>query len=164
MADFAELDGQNIVKRVIVISDENCKIDDVENENAGINYCKSLYGSSTTWKQTKQGGFRHIHAGVGYSYNSDDDVFIKPSPYASWILNSNYEWEPPIRFDSSLGTAVESGISFDQNEQFIATTLGPNRRGIYIWDESVYQSDNTRGWVLIDQTPPEADSVRPDDN
>jgi hypothetical protein len=164
MAHFAELDSQNIVKRVIVISDENCKIDNVENETAGINYCKSLYGSNTTWKQTKQGGFRHIHAGVGYSYNSDDDVFIKPSPYASWILNSNHEWEPPVRFDSSLGTAVESGIPFDQNEQFIATTLGPNRRGIYIWDESVYQSDNTLGWVLIDQTPTEADSVRPDDN
>jgi hypothetical protein len=40
---------------------------------------------------------RGNYAGPGYSYDSDRDVFIPPSPYPSWVLNTNtYQWEPPI--------------------------------------------------------------------
>jgi len=29
-------------------------------------------------------------------YNYDDGVFYAPRPYPSWILDSNYTWNPPI--------------------------------------------------------------------
>ena len=36
-------------------------------------------------------------AGIGYTYDAQNDVFIAPQPYASWTLNeSNWTWEPPV--------------------------------------------------------------------
>ena len=43
MANFAELDSNNIVKRVIVISnDNNINSDGNEDESVGIAFCRSL--------------------------------------------------------------------------------------------------------------------------
>ena len=53
MAHFAELDSKNIVKQVIVIDNRvllNSDGDEVE--QLGIDYCKSLFGEKTNWKQT----------------------------------------------------------------------------------------------------------------
>ncbi len=33
--------------------------------------------------------------GIGWTYNSEVDVFIAPQPYPSWALDSNYDWQPP---------------------------------------------------------------------
>jgi hypothetical protein len=35
-------------------------------------------------------------AGIGYTYDADKDVFISPSPFASWVLNADYLWEAPV--------------------------------------------------------------------
>jgi hypothetical protein len=37
---------------------------------------------------------RGIYAGIGYSYNSDEDIFISPQPFASWIRSGSL-WNPP---------------------------------------------------------------------
>jgi hypothetical protein len=40
---------------------------------------------------------RANYAGIGYSYDSVNDVFISPKPYASWVLNTQtFLWESPI--------------------------------------------------------------------
>lgn len=40
---------------------------------------------------------RGNYAGIGYSYNHINDVFIAPKPYPSWTLNeSTWLWEAPI--------------------------------------------------------------------
>ena len=57
MAHFAELDDNNVVKRVIVV--RNSEITDVngkEVESIGISYCQRLYGADTKWKQTSRSG------------------------------------------------------------------------------------------------------------
>lgn len=78
MAHFAELDLNNIVKRVIVV--DNDKLFDENNlevEEIGINYCKSIFGNDTLWKQTSyNGNFRSIYAYPGCSYDEKNDVFI----------------------------------------------------------------------------------------
>ncbi len=33
--------------------------------------------------------------GIGYTYDSNADVFIAPQPYPSWTLNENNDWQPP---------------------------------------------------------------------
>lgn len=33
--------------------------------------------------------------GIGYSYNSVNNVFIAPQPYPSWSLDENLDWQPP---------------------------------------------------------------------
>ena len=35
-------------------------------------------------------------AGVGYTYDKENDVFIPPKPYNSWVLDETvFDWEPP---------------------------------------------------------------------
>jgi len=78
MAHFAELDSNNIVKRVIVV--DNDKLFDENNlevEEIGVNYCKSIFGNDTNWKQTSyNANYRSIYAYPGCSYDEVNDVFI----------------------------------------------------------------------------------------
>lgn len=99
MAHFAELDANNVVKRVVVVS--NSEITDGngnEIENTGILYCQRLYGDDTRWKQTSyNSNMRKRHAGIGMIYNEELNAFIRPKPYTSWTLNSDTaEWDPPV--------------------------------------------------------------------
>ena len=97
MAHFAKLNSNNIVEQVIVIS--NNMLEDSEGneiEQIGIDFCKTLYGSDTIWVQTSyNANTRKQYAGVGYTYDSTNDVFIVPQPFASWTLDSNHDWQPP---------------------------------------------------------------------
>ena len=133
MAHFAELDSNNVVKRVIVISnDNNVDSDGNEDESVGIAFCRSLYGANTNWKQTSYNeNMRKLYAGKGCLYNAELDIFTDPQPYPSWTLNtSTGRWVCP------LGDAPEL------TEEQVAA------RSYYEWDEDAYQADNTTGWVL----------------
>jgi len=71
MAHFAELDDDNKVLRVIVVPDER--------EHEGETWCNSLLGGR--WKQTSyNGNMRGMFAGIGYTYDSDLDEFVPPTP------------------------------------------------------------------------------------
>ena len=64
--------------------------------------------SPGTWIQTsyntygnkhKLGGtpVRGNYAGIGYTYDATNDVFIEPKPFPSWVLNeSTWLWEAPV--------------------------------------------------------------------
>lgn len=40
---------------------------------------------------------RGNYAGVGYTYDAENDVFYPPAPFPSWILNTTtWLWEPPV--------------------------------------------------------------------
>ena len=99
MAHFAEIDDDNIVTRVIVVSDDDCK-DQAGNEveSIGAAFCNNLI--SGRWVQTSyNGNIRKRYAGIGYSYNEQYDVFIAPRPFDSWILNTTtFDWEPPVPY------------------------------------------------------------------
>ena len=109
MAHFAQLDENNTVLQVLVIgnddtSDENGN----EVEAIGVEFCKSLFGSNTIWKQTSyntKGGehllggtpFRKNYAAIGFKYDETLDAFIPPKPFPSWTLNEDTcLWEAPI--------------------------------------------------------------------
>ena len=99
MAHFAEIDDDNTVTRVIVVSDDDCK-DQAGNEveSIGAAFCNNLI--SGRWVQTSyNGNIRKRYAGIGYSYNEQYDVFIAPRPFDSWILNTTtFDWEPPVPY------------------------------------------------------------------
>ena len=120
MAHFAQLDENNIVTQVIVVSNEDIK-DSIgnENEEVGIAFCKNLLGRDTIWKQTSyNNSIRKNYAGIGFTYDATLDAFIAPKPYNSWILNeSTCIWESPV--------------------------LYPNDGNMYAWDEE------TTSWLLI---------------
>lgn len=142
MAHFAEIDSNNIVTQVVVVNndillDEN----GAEQESLGIAFLHNLYGSDKTWVQTsyhthgnehRLGGtpFRKNYAGVGFTWDSSLNGFIRPCPWPSWQNQFNSEkglYEPPL-------PRITDGY-------------------LYIWDEDLYQSDNTQGWVRAHQSP-----------
>lgn len=73
MAHFAELDKENKVIRVILVSNENAP-----DEKTGIKYIKSL-NIGGNWIQTSyNNNIRGKFAGIGDIYNSEQDVFYTP--------------------------------------------------------------------------------------
>ena len=95
MAHFAQLDENNLVTNVIVVANEELMEDGVESEAKGIAFCQSLFGGN--WKQTSyNGNMRKNYAGIGYTYQADIDAFVAPKPYASWVLNIDAQWYPPV--------------------------------------------------------------------
>lgn len=133
MAYFAELNSDNIVLRVISVADKDtADADGNEVESIGIAFCKSLCGSDTNWIQTSyNNNIRVRYAGIGYKYHSDRNAFIPAQPFPSWVINNTtIDWESPIA--EPILTDAE---------------IADNK--YYSWNESLYQSDNTKGWVLI---------------
>lgn len=103
MAHFAQLDQNNTVLQVIVVSNaDTLDTNGNESEESGVVFCKLLFGEDTVWKQTSYNGrIRGVYAGVGYTYREDLDRFVPPSPYPSWTFNeTTYEWDPPIPYPS----------------------------------------------------------------
>lgn len=97
MAHFAELDGNYVVTKVIVINNET--IDNLpfpESEPVGIAFCQSLFGPETVWLQTSyNANYRKNYASIGGSYLQEYDAFIAPSPGPNWVLNMvTFQWEP----------------------------------------------------------------------
>jgi hypothetical protein len=123
MAHFAELDANNVVLRVIVVSNtDTADANGVEKEHIGAAFCERLFGG--TWKQTSyNGNKRKNYAGIGYTYREDIDAFVPPQPYASWTLNADAQWEAPVPMPTD-------GKRYSWDE----TTLS--------WVESVNESGN----------------------
>jgi hypothetical protein len=78
MAHFAEVDDDGNVLRVIVVNnDVVTNKHGVEDEELGVEFCKSLYGKNTLWKQTSYNGSkRRRYAGIGDKYHNEHDAFI----------------------------------------------------------------------------------------
>ena len=95
MAHFAQLDENNYVIQVIVVSNDDCLVDGIESESKGIEFCENLLGGR--WIQTSyNGNIRGRYGCVGYFYNETVDEFIAPQPYPSWSLDSSNEWQAPV--------------------------------------------------------------------
>ena len=93
MAHYAFLDTNNVVTEVIVGIDETELIEGLPPEEWYGNFrgqvCKRTSYNNNIRKQ---------YAGIGFTYNSDADIFIAPQPYPSWSLDSNYDWQSPSSF------------------------------------------------------------------
>ena len=79
MAHFARIDSNNVVRQVIVISDDVAPDPAPDNEQQGQAFIADVLGLSGTWLQTSyNGNFRGVYAGVGYTYDPDLDEFVAP--------------------------------------------------------------------------------------
>jgi hypothetical protein len=89
MAHYAFItDG--IVTEVITGIDETELIEGLDTETWYGNFrgqvCKRTSYNNNIRKQ---------YAGIGYTYDAVNDVFISPKPYPSWTLDDNFDWQPP---------------------------------------------------------------------
>ena len=146
MAHFAELELKQdptgftnedhlVVKRVVVIGNDvstsNGPLGENDKHVDGETYCQNLFGGGT-WKQTSYNhNFRKQYAGIDKRYDSVNDVFIQFQPYASWTLDSNFDWQPPVAFPSVQTYGDGSSyyiIEWDENNQkWIGYDLDSNR-------------------------------------
>lgn len=105
MAHYAFLNENNIVTEVIVGKDESELIDGLIPEEWYGNYrgqpCK---------RTSYNGNIRKQYAGIGYTYDETNDIFVSPQPYPSWTLDSNFDWQPPTPY--------------------------PENGDLYLWDET----------------------------
>jgi len=103
MAHFAKIES-GIVQEVIVIDNNDCGGGEFpQSELFGQEFIASL-GIEGTWKQTSyNNNFRKMYAGKGYAFDEVNDVFIAPQPYASWELDENFDWQPPIPMPETEG-------------------------------------------------------------
>lgn len=119
MAHFAEIDSNNIVLRVVVVSNNDTSdASGVEKEYIGAAFLESLLGGK--WVQTSyNGNIRKNYAGIGFTYDSTRDAFIPPKPYSSWILNEETcLWEAPVPMpqDDKMYTWDEETVSWKMAE------------------------------------------------
>ena len=170
MAHFAEIDESNIVVRVVVVANEDIadgRFASGESEEKGISFLQDLLGADTNWVQTSFNTHGNVHilggtplrgnyAGIGYTYNSDADLFYSPSPYPSWVLDENYIWQAPVTYvegyvwDEDTTSWVKpyspypSWVWSDENGEWTPPTPAPedlSEENPYNWDE------DTTSWV-----------------
>lgn len=135
MAHFAQLDPNNVVIQVVVVSNETIQnLPFPESDSVGVSFCQSLFGADTVWRQTSyNANFRKNYAGKGYVYDAARDAFIAPQPYPSWVLNeATCEWQAPIAYPVDAIPPVRDPITGE---------LTGGKR--YFWDEP------TVSWALV---------------
>lgn len=150
MGHWARIDNNNIVQEVLVITeteldtgnwgDKSKWIKTSYNTIQGKHYVPNATSQDFSTESADQSkALRFRFAGVGMYYDAINDVFYDIRPFdrhgnacSSWTLNtSTWEWNAPITRPTE-SMAQEAA------------------RFLYVWDETVYQSDNTKGWVIID--------------
>ena len=143
MAHFAKISEENIVLSVHAVDDGNAA-----SEPKGAAFLERVHGwPEHLWIQTsyntqnnqhKLGGtpFRGNYAGIGFSWDSENQIFWPPKPYPSHTKDvANAKWQAPHEHPA---------LTAEQEAQNEANT----HFWTYTWDEEAYQADNTAGWIL----------------
>ena len=136
MAHFAELDQNNKVLQVVVVSNEDVDANGGDESAEAETFVATIvpflpFGGA--WKQTSySGSFRKQYAGVGYFYNPSLDMFVVAQPYSSWSLDSNGDWLAPVTYPSVTEiSGLTVFTSWDEpNLQWLGST----------WSDNIYQS------------------------
>ena len=149
MAHFAKIGINGKVISVLTMGNKDMlNADGVEDESVGQQYLQ-LHNNwpAEMWIQTSYNtssnkhnsgdnskAFRGNYAGIGYTWDEDNQIFWPKKPYPSWVKNtSDAQWHSPIG-DAPAFTA-------EQTSQNQADT----HRWVYVWNEA------NQSWDLTDQ-------------
>ena len=148
MAHFAKLGANGKVIQVLTLNNgDMLNADGVEDERVGQQYLE-LHNNwpAQMWIQTSYNttgnkhnsgddskAFRGNYAGIGYTWDEDNNIFWPKKPYASWVKNTT-----DARWQSPIGDAP--ALTAEQESQNTAAT----HRWIYVWNEA------NQSWDLTD--------------
>ena len=157
MAHFAKLGINGKVLSVEVVADADCQgADNTEIEDVGIQFLTRIHGwplwaktsyntrankyynADGTEHSDQSKAYRGNYAGIGYTWDEDNNIFWPKKPFASWVKNTT-----TASWDSPIGAAP--ALTAEQQSQNDANT----HEWSYVWDEDAYQADNTAGWSLV---------------
>lgn len=126
MAHYAFIDDKNTVTEVIVGIDEDNTTDLPDDfasweefyGNKRGKTCKRTSYNTSANEHIKDGTpFRGNYACIGYTYDADNDVFIPPKPYDSWVINeTTWLWEAPVDKPALTEEQVNANNYYDWNE------------------------------------------------
>ena len=140
MAHFAKLGTNSKVIQVLTLNNSDMlTADGVEDETVGQQHLEQHNNwPAQMWIQTsyntvagvhKLGGtpLRGNYAGIGYTWDEDNNIFYPKKPYASWVLNtSDATWHSPIG---------------DAPDDLTAEEIAGNTT--YVWNEDSQEWDKT---------------------
>jgi len=146
MAHFAKIGANSKVIQVLTLDNQNMlNADGVEDESVGQQYLEihnnwpaqmwiqTSYNTGSNQHKEGKTPLRGNYAGIGYTWDEDNQIFWPKKPYASWVKhNESASWKSPI------GDAPE--LTEEQTSQNEADTHSWH----YVWNE-----DNTT-WDLTD--------------
>jgi len=148
MAHFAKLGSNGKVIQVLTLNNGDMfNADGVEDESVGQQYLETHNNwPAQMWIQTSYNtsgnkhssgddskAFRGNYAGIGYTWDEDNQIFWPKKPYASWVQDTaTANWQSPI------GASPE--LTDEQKSQNTADTHSWS----YVWNEA-----NTT-WDLTD--------------
>jgi len=102
MSHFAKVEN-GIVTQVLVVEQDVINSGLLGNPNQWI---QTSYNTKGGVHYTPDGitpdsgvALRGNYAGVGYTYDANNDVFYAPQPYPSWTISApNWIWTPPTPY------------------------------------------------------------------
>ena len=132
MAHFAKLGSNSRVIQVLTLNNgDMLNADGKEDETVGQQYLERHNNwPAQMWIQTSYNtsagkhnsgddskALRGNYAGIGYTWDEDNNLFYGKKPYASWVLNTtDAHWHSPIGDAPSLSEAERTTHSYDWNE------------------------------------------------
>ena len=137
MAHFAKLGVNGKVIQVLTLDNKDMlNSDGIEDESVGQQYLEThnnwpaqmwiQTSYNTSGNQHKNGGtpFRGNYAGIGYTWDEENQIFWPKKPYASWVKNtSEARWQSPIGDAPAL--TADQQVDNDNN----------TARWSYVWNE-----------------------------
>lgn len=122
MAHFAQIINNQVIQVIVVDNLQLLDTNNIEQEQLGIDFCKSLFGPNSEWVQTSYNcNFRYNFAAIGYTWDPINQAFYAPQPFASWSLDENFQWQAPVEYPT------------DGND--------------YFWDEILQEWVSIEEWV-----------------
>ena len=154
MAHFAKLGANSKVIQVLTLDNKDMlNADGVEDEAVGQQYLEQhnnwpaqmwIQTSYNTSNNTHNSGdnskaFRGNYAGIGMTWDEDDQIFWPKKPYPSWVKNTtNAGWDSPIG-DAPALTAEQQAQNDSGTDETPAT-----HDWTYEWNEA------NQSWDLTD--------------
>ena len=151
MAHFAKLGANGKVIQVLTLDNKDMKnADGVEDETVGQQWLETHNNwPAQMWIQTsyntsqnthKLGGtpLRGNYAGIGYTWDEDNNIFWPKSPYPSWVKDvTTAFWKSPIG-DAPALTAEQEAQNTPADEN-----TPPTHKWYYVWNEANQSWDLT---------------------
>lgn len=107
MAHYAKVNPEGVVEQVIVAEAEffDTFVDATPgqwiqtsfNTYGGKHYTEGEDGVRIESADQSK-ALRKNFAAIGGTYDAENDAFIYPKPYDSWVLGDDYLWKPPVDY------------------------------------------------------------------
>jgi hypothetical protein len=104
MAYYAFINDDGLVVEVITGVDENETVNGITGTQGWEQFYATQRPGLTCRRTSYNGNIRANYAGIGYTYDADNDVFYAPQPFPSWTLDTNWQWQPPVPYPDDGNT------------------------------------------------------------